>query len=111
MFVTIVHRPIGEAPDWVRDAWIGLRLPVADLKRKNFVGVGVISGPHNFFLQVWRNVRGRTVRISGYSVNAKAAVDLLSEANPSAAEWWRQNASKLLDGRRNFVFDENACEP
>jgi hypothetical protein len=52
---------------------------------------------------------GRTLQVAGYVVNAKAAVDLLAEKNPAAAEWWHQNVEKLLDGRRNFVFDEEAC--
>jgi len=50
------------------------------------------------------------MRVSGYVVNAKTAVDLLAEKDPGAAEWWRQNTPRLLDGRRYFIFDEEACE-
>ena len=109
MFVTINRRPVGEAPEWVRDAWIGLRLPVVEPKQRNWLTLGVLSGPHGVLRQLWALALGRANRIPGYLVDAKTAVDLLAGANPAAAEWWRNNAPMLLKRRRKFVFDREAC--
>ena len=110
MQIKIVQRPIGEAPDWVRDAWIGLTLPMAAKSQRRWIGLGVLSGPTNAFAQIWAVVRGKSFAMDGYSVNARTAVDLLAAANPEAARWWRKNTPKLLLGSRCFVFDAAACE-
>lgn len=110
MHIKIVRRPIGEAPDWVRDAWIGLSLPLADDQKHRWWGLGVLSGPNNAFLQLWALVLGKGIRLTGFSVNAKAAVDLLEDGHPTAAGWWRQHTPDLVGGNRNFVFDADACE-
>jgi hypothetical protein len=106
----IARRPIGEAPDWVRDAWIGLSLSTVQEQRRTWWGVGVLSGPHSAFLQFWLLLVGRGQKVDGYVVNAKSAVDRLSEHHPEAAAWWREHTPRLLNGKRNFVFDADACE-
>jgi hypothetical protein len=111
MHVTIIGRPAGEAPDWVRDAWIGLRLPLARPRARAWQGVGVLSGPTGFFRQTWAILRGQTTRTRGYLVNAKLAVDLLAGANPAAAAWWHENGPEWLTGHKGFIFDEAACRP
>jgi hypothetical protein len=110
MTIKIVTRPIGEAPDWVRDAWIGLSLPLAIDRQRTWRGLGVTSGPTNAVLQLWALALGRSVKLSGYVVNAKEAVDRLDAVAPNAASWWREHTPKLLDGKRCFVFDADACE-
>jgi len=108
--VRIVARPIGEAPEWVRDAWVGLSLPLLCPDQRRVPGVGVLSGPHFLLGQlVWR-LLGRSMTVSGYIVNAGIAVDLLEAHHPQAAGWWRANAGHLLDRSRNFVFDTPSCE-
>jgi hypothetical protein len=52
---------------------------------------------------------GQGSRVSGYAVNAKAAVDLLEHHNQDAAAWWRTHAPHMLKGGRHFLFDEPAC--
>lgn len=110
MKIKIIRRPIGEAPEWVRDAWIGLSLPLTVDRQGSWWGLGVLSGPHNSLLQLWALASGKCTTLTGYSVIAKTAVDLLEEVQPKAAAWWRVNAPRLLDGKRRFVFDANACE-
>lgn len=110
MTIKIVRRPIGEAPEWVRDAWIGLTLPSEQTKAKTYWGVGVLTGPVNMAMQIIKLLSGKAVLVSGYAVNAKVAVDILAETQPAAAEWWRLNTSKMLNGKRNFVFDADVCE-
>ncbi|KPF75355.1 hypothetical protein IP68_08835 [Blastomonas sp. AAP25] len=110
MRIKIVRRPIGEAPDWVRDAWIGLSLPLAVDRQRSLWGFGVLSGPSNAFLQLWALGLGKGIKLTGFSVNAKAAVDILEEVDPRAAGWWREHTPALVSGKRCFVFDADACE-
>ena len=94
MFIGITKRPIGEAPEWVRDARVGLRLPAVVPKRVKWLGFGVLSGPHSIPGQLCALARGRAQRISGYNVDA--------------ALWWRENTPQLLTGQRRFVFDHDS---
>ncbi len=45
--IEIVFPPAGEAPLWVREKWIGLRLPVASPEAKPVCALtaGVLTGP------------------------------------------------------------------
>ena len=110
MDITIVRRPIGEAPDWVRDAWIGLSMPLAAKRQRMWRTLGVMSGPSNALAQVFALVRGKSIKIDGFAVLAKVAVARLESDQPQAAQWWRENAPDLLKGSRCFVFDADACE-
>lgn len=109
MHVIIIGRPGGEAPEWVRDAWIGLKLPLAHPRSRNWHGIGVLTGPRGFFRQVWALIRGRTIRMRGYLIRSKAAIEILGRANPEAADWWRENAPQFLMDWNKFIFDEAAC--
>jgi hypothetical protein len=109
MHVTIIARPSGEAPEWVRDAWIGLELPLAYRRSRNWRGIGVLTGPRGFLRQVWGLIRGRTIRMPGYLIKSKTAIEILARANPAAADWWRENAPQFLEGWNKFIFDEAAC--
>ena len=108
MFIGITKRPIGEAPEWVRDARVGLRLPAVVPKRVKWLGFGVLSGPHSIPGQLCALARGRAQRISGYNVDARTAVERLECINPDAALWWRENTPQLLTGQRRFVFDHDS---
>lgn len=107
---TIIRRPIGEAPEWVRDAWIGLTLPTWQSEERSWRTVGVLNGPHNPLLLRWALFRGRTVPVSGYAVDAEVAVGLLAQKHPAATQWWRDNAPKLIVSGRALIFDTDACE-
>ncbi len=111
VFIRIVRRPVGEAPEWVRDAWFGLMLPTMRGSPRSWPVSGVLSGRANVFERIRDRIQGRTRRLTGYAVNAKAAVDLLAANHPAAAQWWRERAPKLLTGNRHFLFDIDCCEP
>jgi len=108
MEITIVKRPIGEAPDWVREAWIGLTFPVIGDKQR-MSAYGVLTRPRNWLAQVWANLTGKSFEMTGYLVNARLAVDVLAERHPEAAAWWRTHVPEELDGERQFLFDADAC--
>ena len=107
--VRIVARPIGEAPEWVRDAWIGLTVPLLCPGPRTLRSVGVLS-EDSFLRRLVGWLAGRPAIVNGYVVNAKIAVDLLEGHAPQAAAWWRANTGHLLDGSRNFLFDTQCCE-
>lgn len=111
MRVRITQRPAGEAPEWVRDSWVGLSLPLASDRERTWRGIGVITGRHHWLSQLWTIARGRTIKVDGYAVNAKVAVDRFAEINPRAAAWWREHTPHMLTGRHYFVFDTPACTP
>ncbi|KQN74304.1 hypothetical protein [Devosia sp. Leaf64] len=109
MKITIVRTPLGEAPEWVREAWIGLTFPVIGAKQR-MAAYGVLTRPRNWFAQVWANLTGKSFEMTGYLVNAKLAVDLLAEHQLEAAAWWREHLPDRLDGEGQFLFDADACE-
>src|SRR5579859_3848770 len=103
--IRIIAVPPGEAPFWVREKWVGLELPLAKWAvPKKYLGVGVMSGPRSCFSQLWHVVRGRAEAITGYAVEAGAAVDILAASSPEAGSWWQENAPQLISPKRKFVF-------
>jgi len=107
--IEIVQRPLGEAPEWVRDAWIGIRLPLIEPARRVYFGFGVLSGPAGFFRQLAAIFTGRAEKMDGYAVNALRAIEALDSHNPDAAHWWRESTPHFLNGKRSFVFDSYCC--
>jgi len=114
-YIRIIACPPGEAPLAVREAWIGLELPLSSNPlvgpgRRSFFTGGVISGPRGWWQTLVQLVRGQLARQSGYAVNALEAINTLATKNEAAAQWWRTHCPHLLNGRRNFVFSANSCE-
>jgi hypothetical protein len=110
MNVRIVKRPAGEAPENIRDAWIGLLLPV-DPHYPHLITCqvgGVLSIQKPFLADQSEEVDSPSVR--GYLVDALAAINLLEESSPSAAAWWRVNTPFLLQPGQVLHFDEECCE-
>jgi hypothetical protein len=109
-FIQIVHRPDGEAPKWVRDAWIGAVLPLLIDEPVTIESVGVLTGPRSWWGLWWHRLTGRTERMTGYEVNAAAAVVIVAARSPEAARWWREHVPHMLDGVQSFLFDLPACQ-
>lgn len=95
--VRVVSVPPGEAPDWVRQAWVGVELPTRHKEPKAFTGFGV-----------------RTGRLDsadmGYEVDGAAAVRAVAAVDPAAAEWWRVNAPGVTANGYTLVFPADVCE-
>jgi len=107
MNVRIVRRPTGEAPEEVRNAWVGLSLPLVPgyPATGEWQHVGVQSGPRS-----WLGVRLKGLlggpRMRGYAVDTEGAVRILERVNPLAAAWWRVNTPHLFKPGLFLLFNE-----
>jgi hypothetical protein len=110
--IRIIAIPPGEAPQWVREQWVGLELPLAQRSgaarsRRVF---GVLSGPRSLFDWGLAILRGRAGRESGYAVRVLDAIALLERKSPEAAAWWRTNVPHMTNPLRCFLFSESVCQ-
>jgi hypothetical protein len=98
--VRIVDVPPGEAPDYVRRAWVGLELPLAPGQKGpcHMATEGVMSGQED----------GET---DGYLVLGSEAVTLLAAHDAEAALWWRTHAPHVLVSGYQLVFPTEVCDP
>ena len=111
-FIRIVGVPPGEAPQWVREKWVGLVLPLATRKHKPLMAFtsGVLSGPPSRFAALFWGLFGRLHRETGYAVDASTALTILDRAAPDAATWWRENVPRSRAWKQNFLFHASVCE-
>jgi len=112
MIIRIKSTPPGEAPEHIRQAWVGLEIPVPPrfAGRRRAFGVGVLSGPKSILGSLLALLFGRGKHEIGYIVEASVAVELLATRSPAAADWWRQNASHHIKPGRWFLFAAECCE-
>jgi hypothetical protein len=110
--VRIVGTPPGEAPEPIRQAWVGLVLPLSPRcqGRREFRGAGVLTGPKGHLGAWLALLTRRTPRVTGYAVEGRDAVEALAGHAAHAAEWWRSNAPHVLKPGRLLVFASDVCE-
>ena len=107
--IRIIGVPAGEAPEHVRQAWVGLTLPVLRGPMR-FPSIGVVTGPKTYFGGIAAFLTGRTSPAYGYAVDTRTAVDVLAAANPEAAHWWRANVPHLFKSGQALIFDAEVCQ-
>ena len=98
--VKILSTPCGEAPEWVRQAWIGLELPLSGFQPAPVAGAfeGVIS-------------RQPVMEgYEGYAVDGRIAVDLLRVKDLAAALWWEKHAPYVLENNVRLIFEKEVCQ-
>jgi hypothetical protein len=91
--IRIIKRPDGEAPSAVRDAWIGLVLPVHDTSEKMHL-VQVVSE------------RPARPEHDSHAVQFEDAMNVLGKKSPAARDWWQNNTR----GMNHLVFQPDCCE-
>lgn len=110
LMLTITSTPAGEAPQWVREKWIGIVLPVAQRRPEaQTVRVsGVLTGPKGLCARLFARFSDkRSRRQTGYIVNTLTAFERLARHSPEALAWWRVNTPHLFAPGRQFVFESS----
>ncbi|MES2985853.1 MAG: hypothetical protein V4686_01855 [Patescibacteria group bacterium] len=92
--IKIVRIPRGEAPEDMRIAWVGIRLPCQPFLDV-VQGGGVLTGKKE--VSKWCFVTPQIL-----------AIQALSEKNPAAAAWWYQHCEHDMED--NFCFEEDEAE-
>ena len=93
--IRITSAPKGQAPQWVRDAWIGLELPLHETQG-SFPLMGATGGeaaPENQ---------------DGYLVDFDMALEELEKVNPKAVMWWLKSPIAYTAGA--LAFGKYCCE-
>jgi hypothetical protein len=99
-WVRVIETPRGEAPPEVREAWVGVDLPLRSWETApGTVKSGSLLTP------------GGPVLDEGYAVAGRSAINALARRSPEAAAWWRANAAHVLEAGYRFVFPAEVCEP
>ena len=111
-WIRIVGLPPGEAPIEIRQAWIGLELPLAHGRfqaERTVRSLGVLTAPRSFFgiLAAWIFRRGELTNV--FVVESVKALEILQAERPNAAEWWKQNAGQFFEQGHLFGFASESC--
>ena len=89
-FIRITSVPSGGAPNWVREQWVGLVLPIAERSDGPLADV----------------MTGRKVdRKGGWAINWGDAMEALGQNSPEAQLWWALNINPMT-----LVFTDDCCE-
>ncbi len=109
--IRIIAVPPGEAPEEVRRAWVGVRIPLPLFHRhpRAWRSAGVLTGPRTIAARLSALWSGRLGRANGYAVSVVEAIAALEAADPQAAKWWRENAPYLIKPGKAFVFSSEVC--
>lgn len=108
--IKIIAAPPGEAPQEVREAWVGLVLPLLQPGLCRSKTIGILTGPKTplgVMMRLWTKRYTTTV---GYVVDSATAIEILAHAHPEAAQWWRENAPHHTTLGRRFLFAAQACQ-
>lgn len=98
--IEIIKVPEGEAPEWVREAWVGLVLPCDP-----YVGHG--QEPEKGVLSL-KECEGIHRKRYSYAVFQKDAIRILRNYSPNAAAWWRiKGFPRSTPGEDKFGFAED----
>ncbi len=107
--IRITSIPPGEAPVTIREAWIGLELPLRYDAPRRYLGSGVLSGPRNKLQTLVHLLTFKLKIQTGFVVPSLAAIEILEKTQPDAARWWRENAPHTVRPGRNFLFSTDCC--
>jgi len=108
--IEVVSLPHGDAPAWVRGAWIGCRFPTARAECGHVpeyvysvlpaTRKGLISAAE--YLALPESERAKfTQKVAGFSVLQDVALQVLEKRRPDAAAWWRRQGFPKTDPDRN----------
>ena len=110
-YIRIIATPPGEAPEDIRRAWVGARIPLPLFhgRAKDWRSAGVLTGPKTLFARLSALISDRLVRRHGYAVAVVEAISALEAVSPAAAKWWRENTPQAIRPGKAFVFAAEVC--
>jgi hypothetical protein len=108
--IRIKSAPPGEAPPVIREAWVGLELPLLREHPRYYLGWGVLTGPRSIIEGIMNFFAFRFQVQKGFAVPSLNAIEILEKSKPDAARWWRENAPRTIRPHRYFVFSAECCE-
>jgi hypothetical protein len=96
--VRIIRTPAGEAPEAIRRAWVGVKLPLrrGETHPRLHQSVGMLS-------------HRAPETTMGYATDSRAAVKALACHAPEAAAWWREHAPPLDGAGISVFFPWDVC--
>jgi hypothetical protein len=109
-YIRITSTPPGEAPLAIREAWIGVELPLASEQERLWLGKGVLTGPHGRLAELFHLLTFRMKLVRGFAVSGKKAVETLERTRPEAALWWREHTPHFTEGSSYMLFPDSCCE-
>ena len=103
--IRIIKTPRGSAPEWVREAWVGLDTAVRRLSagRSEMIPrrFGVTSSWRKRFFP-WTAPRFQLADF--FPVSASKSIEVLQKTEPDAAWWWTENTPHLLHPTARLMF-------
>jgi len=111
--IRIIEIPPGDAPENIRQAWVGLSLPLTkgqSTSPSTRPTWGVLTGPRRFLPQLSALIFKRYDITEGFAIDALSAVEILAKTHPEAAEWWRSEAAHVMKPKQKFIFPTSVCE-
>lgn len=96
MEIKIVKVPEGIEPQDIREAWIGITLPVKETSHQCRYGID-------------ENVLTVGEEVLVYKISYEEALEALKEYNIDAFQYWNQNWEKFYHPE-GFVFYEDYCQ-
>jgi hypothetical protein len=112
MHVRILQTPPGEAPLDIREAWVGLVLPLrpGESGQRQLMTQGVLTGPRTFTGWLFAHVLGRFKKVDGFCVDAAGAIQVLAKHDTRAADWWQTHFAAGVQPGRALIFHAEACQ-
>jgi hypothetical protein len=103
--IKIIAAPPGQAPDWAREAQVGLILSVAEnIPPNSFFASTSVTG----ILDDRIDKEADSI-FYGYSVNKSDFLKALEAKNPAASRWFKENIF-LPKEVRWLVFRKDVCQ-
>lgn len=109
MIIEITSPPEGSSPDWVRRAWVGMKIRTVQDEVTTVPTVSAVQGEGRGLTSLLVRLQRKTVLRTGYLVNAKDALGLLSLQNEEAACWCIEHTPQMLNPEQVFLFEESCC--
>ncbi len=94
MRIKIKDIPLGDPPEWVRQAWLGIELE--SIGRNDLNDLSTLIGRQGY------------QNLGGYMVFGEVAFQALQLHNKDAYIWWMINSPQTA--RKTLVFSARVCE-